>query len=124
MSGGIECACSIEQGDGGYENDIQNEEIRTARKAHVCIECRDTIAPSQQYEYTTILSDGAWSHYKTCLPCMRIRREHCCAWVYGGLVEAIWEGLGFDYLTGDLAPWAEDYDAARGDGEEQDHGTD
>ena len=72
-----------------------------ARKEHTCCECGEPIKPGEVYEYATGSYDGQIDHYKTCVPCTRIRRDFCCGIM--GLREALWEALGYDYVTGESA---------------------
>lgn len=98
----IECTCSIDAHSDDDPADLWYEKIRSARKAHRCCECGDAIQPGEQYEYAWGLSEGSWWSAKTCLICRRIRRDHCCTWVYGHLREALWDGLGVDYISGEV----------------------
>lgn len=94
------CDCSWTYHDGWS---VGHEQIRRARRAHVCCECGETIKPGDRYEYAAGCWDGDWSAFKTCLPCMRIRLHHCPAgWLYGGLEERLRECLGFSpYMVPD-----------------------
>ena len=49
---------------------------RTARKAHRCVECRNTIQPGERYEYTSGIWDGMPDDHKTCLACVFLRETH------------------------------------------------
>ena len=49
-------------------------EIRKARKAHKCCECRGEIKPGELYEYFS----GIWDYpetFKTCLECAELRAD-------------------------------------------------
>jgi hypothetical protein len=46
------------------------ETIRKARKLHVCSECDRTIAPEEQYVYTSYGKDGDMGSNKTCQHCL------------------------------------------------------
>jgi hypothetical protein len=95
------CDCSI-WADDGEAPAVFREEERQARKAYKCCECRAPIKPGERYENATGLWDGAWATYRTCLTCARIRDDLCKGgYVYAGLREAIWECMGFDYVTGE-----------------------
>jgi len=102
------CDCSIDPYD--YEAaDVCREETLTARKEHVCSECGSTIPPGDQYERVTGMWDGYWSTYKTCLTCVRIRRDYCpSGWIYGELRSHLWECMGLDYVSGAVASWIEE----------------
>lgn len=51
---------------------VYAETIRTARKAHECVECDEVIPVGSQYTVTKGLWDGEWRTYKTCLTCKAI----------------------------------------------------
>ena len=92
----ITCDCSVTDYD---PNMIHNEEIRTARQVHICGECGDPIQRGERYEHVRAMTvDRWWFTAKTCLICRKIRSDYCPnGFLYGGLGEAIWECLGFDY---------------------------
>lgn len=46
---------------------------RTARKRHICNECRGHIEPGDVYEYVAGLWDGDFSSFKTCIHCETAR---------------------------------------------------
>ena len=93
----ISCDCSIECEDAC---DLDSSEMRKARKQHICGECDRTIKPGERYEVYTILREGGWSSYKTCLGCRRIR-DHFCkgGWIFGGVAEQVEECVGFNYAN-------------------------
>jgi len=106
----MECCRSCEV-EFDYAWPFSRNEIRKARKQHVCCECRATIEPGQRYEYAVgKYEDGGMWTAKTCMTCRRIRRDFCKSWTYGGLREALWECLGIDYITGEIAEWAKKED--------------
>lgn len=91
----ISCDCSVDIDD--YA-DIYREEFPKARKTHKCCECRGEIKPGQKYQNSTMLFDGHWDQFKTCMPCYHIRRRYCPNGSYiEGLRERISDCLGFDY---------------------------
>ena len=95
-----ECICHY--GCDDYSPTVCTTTVRTARKAHLCIECGEDIEPGQRYEDVKGLWDGHWDVYKTCIPCTGIRRDlMTCGYIYGQLREDISEYLGFDYVTGE-----------------------
>ena len=62
--------------------------IKTARKAHVCGECRKQILPGEKYESAAYVFDGSFNHEKKCLVCAEIRDaflEHGCAYCPGDM---------------------------------------
>ena len=93
----IECCC-IDVDD---PVQLARHDIRKARKEHKCEECGEPIAKGQRYEYSSTLFDAMWSHQKTCLPCVGIRRDFfSCGFYYGRLREDFIECQGWDYVTG------------------------
>lgn len=92
----ISCDCSVTDWD---SNRCSSFAIRKARKQHECCECHEPIKVGQQYEDARgIDHDGGPWHYRTCLPCMRIREHYCPhGWLWGFLAETIQECIGFDY---------------------------
>lgn len=91
------CDCSYFRCD--YEEpSIFRREMRRARKEHRCCECFRVILPGEEYEHDSGLWDGRWDRYKTCLGCSRIREAFCSSGcVYGELVEAVADCIGFYY---------------------------
>jgi hypothetical protein len=85
---------------------IFNRIFRKARKPHKCCECGDEIVKGERYEYVTMLFDGRWSEYKTCLPCYHIGDDLGCR-CYGDLYEAFWDAFGWDYRE-DPSEWDDD----------------
>ena len=76
------------------EGEFQTHKIRTARKKHVCCECREDISPGDKYEHVSGKSESRFFVYKTCLGCMRIRDDLFCEGYY---YEMMWEML-IDHL--------------------------
>jgi hypothetical protein len=74
------------------QSEIQSSQMRTARKAHKCGECRATIKPGDRYEYASGRFHGYWWQAKTCEICVRIRTELLpCGFYYGEVWETIHE---------------------------------
>jgi len=93
----ISCDCSV---DVDKSADLYREGFLKARKPHKCCECREkeAILPGQKYHKVILLFDGAWSTYKTCMPCYNIRERYCSYGFYFGMLrETIESCLGFDY---------------------------
>jgi hypothetical protein len=102
------CYCPFEDAD-WY---IHWTKIKTARKEYVCVECGEGIFPGQKYEWAKGLDNSArnpkekFPIIRTCSPCMAIRKDYCpSGYLIGTLRENIWEGEGFDYVTGEEAGW-------------------
>ena len=94
---GIQCDCSCD-----YEDGEQNgffERIVRSREDRVCCECGETIGRSEQHELSgAFWSNGGCWRRRTCLPCMRIRKQYCpTGWMYGQLADQIEPCIGFDY---------------------------
>lgn len=53
--------------------DFWEVKIKTARKIHVCGECRKQIEPGEKYESLAYVFDGGFRHEKKCLVCAEIR---------------------------------------------------
>jgi len=100
------CDCSTDY-DGPEEGDFHPEmEWRTARKTHVCGECKRTIQRGERYELAAQCNDGKWFHHKTCLGCYRIRM--CWqpgGWYWGCVAESVAACIGFNYVTGEENPY-------------------
>lgn len=94
-----------------YESDdpaeFCHEEIRTAKKVHVCCECGCEIKPGQKYEYVFGKWDGDIKIFKTCFPCACIRKDLFCTWSYGYLYEDLRQYFEDrdDYEKGDDYKW-------------------
>jgi hypothetical protein len=54
---------------------VYSNQLRTARKEHICIECRRPIKPGERYHLFKGCWDGSWSRYKTCEACEDLRSE-------------------------------------------------
>ena len=95
----IRCVCGDYDGEPA---DFYVTRMVRARKAHICVECREEVAPGEKYERTSGKWNGSMDIIRTCVLCLRIRDDLCPnGWVYGMLREAIWECLGTDYVTGE-----------------------
>jgi len=94
----MKCDCSI---DPSYDTpEFYTEMMRTARKEHICCECREKISPGKKYEIVSGKWNGEFNSYKTCLGCKRIREHYCpSGWYFGELRETLIECLDFDYIT-------------------------
>jgi ribosomal protein S27E len=72
----MECSCAIDV----YDDDCEPVSLlqiseRTARKNHVCQECRREIRPREKYEYVSYLLDGKFYQEKTCADCHSARKQ-------------------------------------------------
>jgi hypothetical protein len=86
-----------------------------ARKAHRCYECGREIRAGETYERQRGLSPDGWVEYKTCLGCARLRNDVACeGYVFGALVETIWECMGVNIATGEVDEDDEDDEYGQG----------
>lgn len=69
---------------------VYHQTKRTARKRHVCCECRSPIEPGAVHDYTSMLFDGEWSTWRTCLLCAEIGDHSNCG---GRIIGVLWEEL-------------------------------
>jgi len=76
-----------------------SENTITARKKHRCGECGKIINPDEQYERASGIWDGKFCTMKTCLVCLELRKQFCCSWTYGEVLQDIRESL---YQMGDV----------------------
>ena len=93
------CSCD------GEVADFYRARRPMAHKHHMCDECGATIPTGERYEYATMLYDGAWTSYKTCVACLEMRdlvesASRCFCWHHCALHHDIrqWcEDEGPDY---------------------------
>ena len=91
----VDACCCIDDYDPPA---FYHDEIRTARKAHVCVECGETVNPGDKYEHVVGKWEGDFNTYKTCEFCLKIRRDFfTCGWIFGGMVENFYDCHGWDY---------------------------
>lgn len=75
-------------------NEFYRDEVRRARKAWRCCECREDIAAGQRYEYAVGKSGGDIFSARTCVACAEIREAFTCgSWIFGQLWKAIREDM-------------------------------
>lgn len=70
--------------------------VKAARTAHKCYECRAPIFVGEPYEYTSGLWDGDHSDFHVCTRCVELRQwatisVPCFCWGYGDLHENVRE---------------------------------
>lgn len=83
--------CCIDTGD-DVAAIYSRRDIKRARKAHRCCECRRVIPRGAPYRYETVLFEGRWDSYHTCTLCAAIRDDRfTCGWTWAGL----WEDLRY-----------------------------
>ena len=70
-----------------------DEKIRKARKNHKCGECGEEIQPGQSYEHARGLFDGYFFTSKTCQSCLEIRARFFSGWIYGSILDEIYNSL-------------------------------
>lgn len=97
------CDCSINNMDDESPS-FYREETPVARKAYKCCECGEEIKPGQKYHKAVGVWNSQFQTWRTCWPCNAIRNEHCPhGYVFGELVERLWDCLGFDYRKSEEA---------------------
>ncbi len=84
-----DCGVCLSGYDG--ESEFCHEEIRTARKLHVCSECNKRIEIGEKYEHASGKSEGDFWSEDTCLICAEIANAFYCdgRW-FGGI---LWESM-------------------------------
>ena len=97
----MNCSCDYE----GEPPEFSNTRTVLARKQHICCECGETIEPGEQYECVSGLWEDDFCVFRTCGGCVAIRDYYCSCYAYGRLREALWECLGFDYVTSESQCW-------------------
>ena len=98
MHEGVKMACinvNIDDDCGAFVD----EKIRKARKKHKCGECGDEIQPGHSYEHARGLFDGVFFTSKTCRPCLEIRARFFNGWIYGSILDDIYNSLNDLSLT-------------------------
>lgn len=96
--------CVYRDDSDGDQASIYKAKIITARKIHRCSECLRQIGEGERYEVVDALWEGAWSHIKTCVTCVRMRDDVYCKGSvieHGRLRTDAWEALGIDIITGE-----------------------
>ena len=103
----MKCCCSTVDVEQSVE--VFTEAKRTARKRHICGECREPILPKQKYWSETGLWEDTWHTFRTCLICHKIREDFCCGFTYGSVHAEIKECMNavkfeddgkWDWITG------------------------
>lgn len=75
-----------------------------ARKRYECPECGGAIEVGSKYWRLDYLGEDGWSSDKRCQICKKIADDYCCRILGEGVVRArIWETLGVDLKTGEVA---------------------
>ena len=89
----MDCACVyVGDADGCFE--FSSRRTVTARKSHVCDECRCEIKPGDEYEYAAGKWAGDMYQNKTCRTCLEIRDTFFCdGWAYGQIYDDFWEHI-------------------------------
>lgn len=86
--------CAISGGDADPAKLARVEHPRAA-KPYRCCECAAVIDRGERHEHYTLLSEGGWDTYRTCLSCVEIRTHFACdGWLFG----EIWNDLANEFL--------------------------
>jgi hypothetical protein len=89
----MSCGC-ICTGGSDYGPTVSTESMPVARKAHRCVECKETIAKGKVYERISGQWEGDWRTYTTCAECREIRAALCCdGYIFGQLWEDVREQI-------------------------------
>ena len=92
--------------------ELLDDKIVKGRKEYKCEECNQTIKKGEKHEYHHGRFGGKFVTYRTCLPCMGIRKTYMnCGWHYGHVMEDIAEewGCSTDLLIGDTKEDDDEY---------------
>ena len=116
------CTCMVDM-DVDDPSTVSTETIRKARKPHQCFECDRDIVVGERYEEATVLDDGEWDRYRTCLDCVSVRNAMFCGgWYYGRVWEDVrdslregWEEVPSSAIMMALTPRAREKGRARSD---------
>ena len=95
----MEGGCSCNYGD-SEPPEAFDETFPRAREQLECHECNAIISTGEKYQLVEATWDGEASIFETCLPCFRIREDHCMD--YGDLRTQIWQELGINLTTGEM----------------------
>jgi len=92
--------CGVCIGGGDYDGSYEfyEQEIRTARKTHRCIECRREIPVGEKYERVAGKFDGDFFSDCTCMPCAEIAEAFYCDGPR--IAHCLWDDM--DAVMGDL----------------------
>lgn len=85
--------CSVCIGTDDYAaSGFAQTALRTARRKHVCCECRRVIDPGEQYEIIVVGKwEGTIAQFKTCSECREIRNVFTCG--KGWTFETLWDDM-------------------------------
>ena len=82
----------ISSGDGDCGDELSCRTV-TARKEHICCECRRKINRNERYERYKGVYDGEISEFKTCANCLSLRDAFFNSWVF----QCIWDDF-YEYV--------------------------
>ena len=81
--------------DGGEPATLYRDKVvARARKVHECAECGRTIELGEQYHTATMLYDGWWSTFASCVHCMAAEawlKDQCGGFLHGGVLQDLQE---------------------------------
>lgn len=85
--------------DGDYAEVFNSKNVR-ARKEYSCSECERPIPKGETHQVATMLCDGAWETFRTCLVCAEIRKAFCCEGeFFGGMFWEEMQDYGFPSIA-------------------------
>ena len=93
--------CPLSGGDDESYTSLEWRVV-TARKPHVCVECRKPITKGTKHEFYKGLYDGHIDTFRTCLLCVEIRDHFACGegWLYGEVWNQLEENFFPDMKAG------------------------
>lgn len=87
--------CCAISGHDADPADLARVSVVRAAKPYRCYECAAAIDRGERHERYTLLSDGRWDTYRTCLSCVEIRNHFACnGWLFG----QVWEDMAEEFL--------------------------
>lgn len=85
------CLCDFE------EPTVYWESEPTAKKRHVCCECRSSIPIGDKYHLFKGVWEGEFQSYKTCTVCQAVKEEAYKAGFDCIYFEQLWETVGVEF---------------------------
>jgi hypothetical protein len=91
--------CLFDFADSAIRPDFIKYRVETAKQPHQCCECGMAISALEQYEHVTGTWNDDFKTYKTCLPCVEIRDELFCSYIF----TEMYNSLGMEVFEVDMA---------------------
>lgn len=87
----MECSCEIEVDCYDAQPTSFESFSKMARKRYRCTECSRTIMAGESYRWERGQWEGKRTTYRTCSDCLSIRDIFFQRWVYGEIIDALWD---------------------------------